>query len=39
MITKTIKEKVEEGEPDAAGCTPTTIRVTDVFGSLERFGS
>jgi hypothetical protein len=38
-IEKTIKERVETGEPDADGCTATTIRITDVFGSVQRDGS
>jgi hypothetical protein len=30
------KEKRKKGEPDADGCIPTTIRVTDITGSVER---
>ena len=30
------KEKRKRGDVDADGCTPTTIRVTDVGGSVQR---
>ena len=30
------KEKRKQGEKDANGCTPTTIRATDITGSVQR---
>jgi hypothetical protein len=30
-------EKRKKGERDANGCTPTTIRATDITGSVQRF--
>lgn len=35
-IDKPGKEKRKEGDEDANGCTPTTIRATDITGSVQR---
>lgn len=35
-IRETVKETREKGERDADGCTPTTIRATEVTGSVQR---
>jgi hypothetical protein len=35
-LDETVKEKREKGEADADGCIPTTIRATEITGSVSR---
>jgi hypothetical protein len=35
-LDETVKERREKGETDANGCTPTTIRATEIGGSVQR---
>jgi hypothetical protein len=35
-VRKPVKETREKGGRDAGGCTPTTIRATEISGSVQR---